>query len=99
MSFGIYSDIFKLKEHKEIKRFSLLNEANEEIDGYEWRVTFHLPELAGEYDDDFDSFDEEVVIVAEDADQAVKYAEQYIRVQQKDNSSWKNAEILSVERM
>ena len=98
MSFGIYDGIFPLKEQKEIKRFSILNEADEE-EGYEWRVTFHLPELAGEYDDDFESFDEQVTIVAIDADQAVKYAEQYIRVQQKDNNAWKNAEILSVQRM
>ena len=98
MSFGIYDGIFPLKEQKEIKRFSILNEADEE-EGYEWRVTFHLPELAGEYDDDFESFDEQVTIVAIDADQAVKYAEQYIRVQQKDNSAWKNAEILSIQRM
>lgn len=98
MSFGIYDGIFPLKEQKEIKRFSILNEADEE-EGYEWRVTFHLPELVGEYDDDFESFDEQVTIVAIDADQAVKYAEQYIRVQQKDNSAWKNAEILSIERM
>jgi hypothetical protein len=98
MSFGIYDGIFPIKEQKEIKRFSILNEADEE-EGYEWRVTFHLPELAGEYDDDFESFDEQVTIVAIDVDQAVKYAEQYIRVQQKDNSAWKNAEILSVQRM
>ena len=98
MSFGIYDGIFPIKEQKEIKRFSILNEADEE-EGYEWRVTFHLPELTGEYDDDFESFDEQVTIVAIDVDQAVKYAEQYIRVQQKDNSAWKNAEILSVERM
>ena len=98
MSFGIYDGIFPIKEQKEIKRFSILNEADEE-EGYEWRVTFHLPELEGEYDDDFESFDEQVTIVAIDADQAVKYAEQYIRVQQKDNSAWKNAEILSVQRM
>ena len=74
MSFGIYDGIFPIKEQKEIKRFSILNEADEE-EGYEWRVTFHLPELVGEYDDDFESYDEQVTIVAIDADQAVKYAE------------------------
>ena len=95
--FGIYSDIFKLKENKEIKKFSILTEEEEE-GGFEWSVVFHLPALGAEYDDDFEDFNEEVIIVAEDADQAVKYAEQYIRVQQKDNDSWKDAEILSLTR-
>lgn len=98
MSYRIYDGIFKLREQREIPKFSILEE-DENEEGFEWRVTFYLPELGPEYDDDFDDFKEEVIIIAIDADQAVKYAEQYIRVQQKDNDSWKNAEILSVERM
>lgn len=96
--YGIYSDIFTLKENKEIKKFSVLREADEDVEGYEWAVVFRLPSLNGEYDDDFENFDEEVIIVAEDMDDAVKYAEQYIRVQQQDNDSWKDAEILSITR-
>ena len=51
--FGIYSDIFKLKENKEIKKFSILTEEEEE-GGFEWSVVFHLPALGAEYDDDFE---------------------------------------------
>lgn len=99
MSYGIYDGIFKLKENKEVRKFSVLNESDEESEGYDWRVTFHLPNLGSEYDDDFEDFDEQVTITAIDADEALKYAQQYIRVQEKDNDSWKDAEILSIERM
>lgn len=99
MSYGIYDGIFKLKETKEVRKFSVLNESDEESEGYDWRVTFHLPNLGSEYDDDFENFDEQVTITAIDADEALKYAQQHIRVQEKDNDSWKDAEILSIERM
>lgn len=94
---SIYSDIFKLKETKEIKKFSVLTESEEE-DGYEWAVIFHLPNKNEEYDDTFENTQEEAIIVALDADEAVKYAEQYIRVQQKENDEWQDAEILSITR-
>lgn len=99
MNYGIYDGIFKLREIKEIPKFSVLKEAESEEEGYEWRVTFYLPKLGPEYDDDFDEFKEEVIVKALDVDQALKYAEQYIRVQQKDNANWKDAEVLSIERM
>lgn len=92
-----YGNLFKIHQPKEIKKFSFLDE-DEQEEGVEWVVTYHLPALGPEYDDDFEDFREEVVITALDATDAAKYAEQYIKVQRRDNDSWKDAEILSIQR-
>jgi len=95
---SIFNELFKL-ESKELKRYSVMNEDNEE-EGVEWLIQFQL--ASDEFDDSFDQdYKEEVVIVAPDFDTAYKYAQQYVRKMQLDSETsaqWKGAEIVSVDK-
>ena len=75
----------------------ILIEDNEE--GPEWAVIFYLPARAGEYDDavEDDNSQVQIVLNAADINDAIKYAEQYIRVQADKDSDWDDAEIVSVD--
>ena len=71
----------------------------EEQEGPEWVITYHLG--YAELDDDIDGSDStEVILNAIDFDTAVKYAQQYLRKkksEEKTSTEWENAQILSIE--
>ena len=74
---------------------SLFEEA-EDNDTIQWVVQYNLPDLE-DYDDNMDGrFIEEVIIEAPDFRTATKYAEQYARVEARDNDAWRSAEIISI---
>lgn len=72
---------------------------DDEQQGYDWVVTYHLG--YSEFDDDIDGQEsEERIVNAPDFDTAVRYAQQYLRKMQTEeetSSTWENAEILSIE--
>ena len=69
---------------------------DEEEDIIQWDVQYQL-KSADEYDDDIDGNNiREVIIEADDFDTAVKYAEQYARKSAHEDSSWADAEIISI---
>ena len=82
------------------KYYSVMNEDDEEIEGPEWLVVYHLGE--DEADDSFeDTYTEELVLTATTFEDAVKYAQQYIRKMQADPDTkdrWINAEIISIDQ-
>lgn len=95
---SIYSEYFKIP-NKEIKVYSIMNESEEES-GVEWLVKFQLksPDVDDSFEDDYM---EEVILLAPDFDTAYKYAQQYIRTKQLDETTedaWSDAEIVSVDK-
>lgn len=61
-----------------------------------WVVTYYLGE--SEFDDDLDDSSKiEAELHAPDFNYAVRYAEQYLRKKSIEDTSWKDAEILSIE--
>lgn len=71
----------------------------DESDEPEWVVTYNLPLLNEDFDDDFDNTSSRNHIInAPDFETAVKYAEQHIRVMNKENSDWEGAEIEAIQR-
>lgn len=84
----------------EVKKYVLLTEDEEPVQGTEFSVVFYLPSLVQSTDDSMeeDNYMREIRIVAEDMSEAVKFAEQYIRKMQHDTSDWEDAEIQSIEQ-
>ena len=78
---------------------NFLYEADNLENGLTWVVSYYLG--GEELDDDFNTTNViEVNIEAEDFENAVKYAQQYLRKQQLEEETaekWKNAQILAVE--
>ena len=84
----------------EVKKYVLLTEDEEPVQGTEFSVVFYLPSLVQSTDDSMeeDNYMREIRVVAEDIGEAVKFAEQYIRKMQHDTSDWEDAEIQSIEQ-
>lgn len=96
---SIYDNLFTIAPKPQL-RYSVIREGEEES-GIDWLVQFELE--PSEFDDSFDSnYREEIVITATDFDTAHKYAQQYIRTMQlkpETKDQWKNAEIVSVDKI
>jgi hypothetical protein len=70
---------------------------DEEGDQWDIKYEFSMDESLNESDED-DSSSSSVTVVAPDAETALKYAEQYARMQRRSNDKWDDAEVVAVNK-
>ena len=93
-------DADKIEEPEiEITDAEVLDEDLGEEDDPAWEITYDIP-ITEDLEDDIENepSDNTEIIHAPDAETAVKYAEQNIRVKAKDDNKWEDAEIIQIKK-
>ena len=92
------SNLFNCIDSQKI-HYRPINEDGTDVSGDKWLVTYEVKNMISEYDDNMgdDGNIIEVIITASTFDNAVKYAQQYIRKKQSEDDNWIDADILSVQ--
>lgn len=76
--------------------YKIINEADEEVSEIKWRV--QVQKAVSDVDDSFDDDSglDEFIVAADDFDEAVKLASQYVLMQAREDTTWTDAVIISV---